>query len=208
LDVKSAADGGEPAGSAAVAGVRYVIDNRVSRFTVRAFATGLLSAFGHNPKIAIRDFRGEAVVNPQALEASSSVHVAIAAKSLAVADDIKDKDRREMEQQMQADVLESDRYPEIVYECTRVAAAKHGEHDYRIKLDGELTLHGVTRPQAVAARVSMTGEVLRAFGEFTLRQTDYEIKLVSAVGGTLRVKNELKATFDIVARKQDSSQEA
>jgi polyisoprenoid-binding protein YceI len=202
LDVKSAANGGESAGTAAVAGVRYVIDGGVSRFNVRAFATGLLSAFGHNPKIAIREFRGEAVVNPQALEASS-VHVLIAAKSLAVGDDIKDKDRREMEQQMHADVLESDRYPEIVYECSRVSAAKHGEHDYRVELDGDLTLHGVTRPQAVAARVSITGEVLRAFGEFTLRQTDYEIKLVSAVGGTLRVKNELKATFDIVARKQD-----
>ena len=38
---------------------RYVIDGRSSRFTVRAFATGLLSAMGHNPTIGIRDFSGE-----------------------------------------------------------------------------------------------------------------------------------------------------
>jgi hypothetical protein len=36
--------------------VRYVFDPSVSRFTVQAFATGLLCAFGHNPTIAIRDF--------------------------------------------------------------------------------------------------------------------------------------------------------
>ena len=43
---------------------RYVIDGRSSRFTVRAFATGLLSAMGHNPTIGIRDFSGEVGVQP------------------------------------------------------------------------------------------------------------------------------------------------
>ena len=38
---------------------RYVIDGRSSRFTVRATATGLLAAMGHNPTIDIRDFSGE-----------------------------------------------------------------------------------------------------------------------------------------------------
>ena len=44
--------------------------------------------------------------------------------------------------------------------------------------------------------------MLRAFGEFSLRQSDYGIKPVSAVGGGLKVKDEVKFTFDIVARKQ------
>ena len=38
---------------------RYVIDGRSSRFTVQAFATGLLAKMGHNPTIGIRDFSGE-----------------------------------------------------------------------------------------------------------------------------------------------------
>jgi hypothetical protein len=44
--------------------------------------------------------------------------------------------------------------------------------------------------------------MLRAFGEFALRQSDYGIKPPSAVGGGLKVKDEVKFTFDIVARKR------
>ena len=39
--------------------VRYVIDAKGSTFVVQAFATGLLAAFGHSPKIAIRGFQGD-----------------------------------------------------------------------------------------------------------------------------------------------------
>lgn len=50
---------------------RYVIDGRSSRFTVHAFATGLLAAMGHNPTIGIRDFSGAITFNPEKLEAGS-----------------------------------------------------------------------------------------------------------------------------------------
>src|ERR1700755_487848 len=38
------------------------------RFTVQAFADGLLSSFGHDPVIAIRDFEGEVELVPGTLE--------------------------------------------------------------------------------------------------------------------------------------------
>ena len=40
---------------------------------------------------------------------------------------------------------------------------------------------------------------MRAKGEFTLKQTDYGIKLVSVAGGALKIKDELKFTFDVLA---------
>jgi len=51
--------------------VRYELDARMSRFRVQVFAGGLLSAFGHNPVIAIRDFEGEIRYNPDAVEHST-----------------------------------------------------------------------------------------------------------------------------------------
>jgi len=51
--------------------VRYVLDPSVSRFTVQAFATGILSAFGHNPTIAIRDYDGEVQFAPDTYEDAS-----------------------------------------------------------------------------------------------------------------------------------------
>ena len=87
-------------GSTTETSVHYLTDTRASQFTVQVFSGGLLSAFGHNPTIAIRDFSGEAEVNPDDLE-QSSLKVTIKAESLAVKDDISDKDRREIERTMQ-----------------------------------------------------------------------------------------------------------
>lgn len=196
-DLAEAADRSDPA--VAVAD-RYVIDPMISRFTVKVTATGLLSSFGHSPTIQIRDFKGEIEFNPQALD-HSSLQLVVRADSLSVADNISDKDRREIESQMCDQVLETSKYSEIVYATTQVSP-QDGSSPNDVMLAGRLSLHGVIRPQRIPARLSLTGDLLRAFGEFPLRQSDYSIKPVSAVGGGLKVKDEVKFTFDIAARKQ------
>ena len=201
IDLRNSGDPQTGAGVSAAADVRYVLDPRTSRFTVRAFASGMLSAFGHSPTIAIRDFAGEAQFSPDNLE-SASLRVTVKAASLGVTDDVSDKDRREIEREMQEKVLESARYPEIVYACTGVSVDNPANGQYSIKLRGNLTLHGVTHSLTIPARVAVTGDMLRAFGDFSLRQSDYNIKPVSAIGGGLKVKDEVKFSFDIVARKQ------
>lgn len=181
--------------------VRYIIETRGSTFTVRAFATGLLSSFGHSPTIAIPDFDGEISLNPDEVE-KSFLRLTIQSASLNVTDDISDKDREEINRRMHQEVLEADSFPQIVYECSRVSASKVGESQYWMALTGELTFHGVTRSQPVSARVSVNGGMLRAAGELTIRQSDYRIQPVSAAAGTIRLKDELKLSFDISARKQ------
>jgi polyisoprenoid-binding protein YceI len=74
---------------------------------------------------------------------------------------------------------------------------------FSASINGDLTMHGVTRKQPIAARGAMFGSMLRASGDFTLDQTDYNIKLVSVAGGALKLKDELKFSFEIVARKQE-----
>jgi polyisoprenoid-binding protein YceI len=202
IDVRSSSDSHSPAEVSPSSGARYELDPRVSRFTVRAFATGMLSAFGHSPTIAIRDFAGEAGFDPDHPE-TGWLHITVKAASLRVTDDVSDKDRREIEREMQENVLESARYPEIVYDCSRVSVDNPGNGNYSVKLMGSLTLHGVTRSQPIQARLAVTGDMLRAFGDFSVRQSDYNIKPVSAIGGGLKVKDEVKFSFDIVARKPE-----
>ncbi|MGA9509511.1 MAG: YceI family protein [Candidatus Sulfotelmatobacter sp.] len=182
--------------------VHYVADARASQFTVQVFSGGLLSAFGHSPTIAIRDFSGAAEVDLEDIS-HSSLRVTIKADSLAVRDDMSDKDQREIERAMKMEILETDVYPEIVYECSKITANKAGEGQYSVTLNGDLIMHGITRAQPVAARVAVTGDSLRAFGNFSLLQTDYDLKLVTIVGGALKVKDELKFSFNIVARKKE-----
>lgn len=179
----------------------YAIDSDMSRFTVRAFASGMLSALGHNPTIAIRDFSGEAEFVPDSLE-KAALHLKIKPGSFAVTDNVSEKDRREMESAMNQNVLEVGRYPEIQFDSSNVSASRAGDNQYFVNLVGDLSLHGVTNSQAISVQVALTGDLLRAHGEFSLRQTDYAIKLVSVAGGTLKLKDELKFAFDIVARKQ------
>ena len=181
--------------------VHYVVDAKASRFTVQAFATGLLSAMGHNPAIGIRNFSGDVNFDPEAVH-GSGFRLSIQANSLGVQDDISDKDRREIERMMNEQVLETAKYPEIAYEAPVVAIAKLGDSLFSATLNGNLTLHGVTRSQQVTARIAVFGSMLRASGDFTLNQSDYQIKPVSVAGGALKVKDQLKFSFEMVARQQ------
>ena len=70
-------------------------------------------------------------------------------------------------------------------------------------MNGNLSLHGVTRSVPVTAQVTLIGDMLRASGEFSILQSDYGIPPVSVAGGALKLKDELKFAFDIVARKQE-----
>lgn len=180
---------------------RFVIDGRASHFTVRAFAAGMLSAMGHNPTIGIRDFSGEMRFDPEQLKAGS-FHLAIKSSSLKVQDDISDKDSREIERIMNQEVLETARFPEILYDASNISITKIGDSLFSALLNGSLTFHGVSRNETIATRVTWMESMLRASGEFTLSQFNYGIKPVSVVGGALKLKDEIKFSFEIVARKQ------
>jgi polyisoprenoid-binding protein YceI len=185
--------------------VRYLIDPRLSRFTVQAYAGGFLSGFGHNPTIAIRDFTGDAGFSAEAPE-QSSLCLKIRAGSLEVTNDVSDKDRRDIERTMQEDVLETSRFPDIIYQSSVASVSELGPSRYRINLTGNLSLHGITHGQQLVADMSVNGNTFRAFGSFSVLQSNYGIKLVSVAGGVLKVKDELKCSFDIVARKQEGGE--
>lgn len=163
----------------------------------------MLSAFGHSPTLTARDFSGEARFVPETFE-DAYLLIRIAAASLAVMDDISEKDRREMERTMHEEVLGTARFPEIVFESSKAAATKTGDDQFKVDVAGTLTMAGVSNNQTISMRVVFIGGTLRAHGEFSVRMSAYGIKPPSAIGGTLKVKDELKCSFDMVARKQSA----
>lgn len=177
---------------------RYKIDSAQSRFIVRAFAGGFLSAFAHDHTIAIKDIGGEANFTYGAVE-PASLRLTIKADSLAVTDKIKESDKQKIETTMRDEVLEVSRFPEITFKSNQVNATKTGEGQYQARIAGDLTLHGVTRPLTIGAQLEFGDKTLRAKGGFALKQSSFDIKPVSVAGGTIKVKDELKFTFEIVA---------
>ncbi len=182
--------------------VHYRLVPEQSKFTVQAFAEGLFSAFGHDPILDIKDFTGEAQFVPGSFE-SASVKITIQADSIVLSNGVKEKDRLEMEQTMREQVLEIAKYPEIVFVSSNISVTRLAEGRYRARVIGDLTFHGATQKNLwITSEVTVNGESLKAKGEFSLKQTDFGIKPFSAAGGTIKLKNELKFSFDIAAQKE------
>jgi len=179
--------------------MRYRVDVSRSRIVAQAFAKGLLSAFGHNPRLAVRNFEGEAEFDPAAPNAAWTRMIA-RADSLVVIDDISEKDRHEIERLTRGEILERSRYPEIVFRSSGVATRLTAEGRYQVSVTGDLSLHGVSREVAIDATVTVEGDELRAQGGFQLRLTDFDIRPFSIAGGLLKLKDEVQLSFDILAQ--------
>ena len=180
--------------------VTYRLDAAASTFKVQAFAEGLLSAFGHDPVIGVKEFEGEASFVPGTFE-NASLKLTINANALRVVNDLKEKDRNDIEHTMREEVLETRKYPEITFQSNNVTLSRIAEGRYRARVIGDLTLHGVTQNNVwISGEVMANDDGLRAKGDCALKQTDYKIRLVSVAGGTLKIKNEVKCSFDIVLR--------
>jgi polyisoprenoid-binding protein YceI len=184
--------------AAASSSVHYKIDAAKSSFIVRVYRTGLFRALGHNHTIAIRDFTGTLQFTP-GIAAGSSLDITARSNSLALQDDVSKSDREQIEKNMKDNVLEVGKYPEIIFKSIHIAGKKTGQNQYQGNITGNLSLHGVTRTLIIPTRVTVSPQSLRAQGEFAINQTDYSIKPVSVAGGTIKVKNEIKLSFDIIA---------
>ncbi len=192
----------ETAAEKGLALVNFQLDKAVSRFQVQAFATGLLSSFGHNPRIAIRDYQAEIQCVPDTF-AKAYLNATVQINGMEVLDEMKRDDQKKLEHEMYENVLDVSHYPTAVYESKEIIVQKVADGRLNARVNGELSFHGMTQPLTLQANVNVLGTMLRISGDFTLRQSDYGIKPVSFAAGALRLKDELKFTFDLVARKQD-----
>lgn len=184
--------------------VKWVVDKKASRFTVQAFATGLLAAFGHSPHIEIREYDAEIRCAPETFE-NTSLRLTVRTGNMELLDEMKPSDRQKLEQEMYEKVLEARTFPTAAYKSDTIKVEKVTNGLVRAQSEGELSFHGVTRPQALQANITVMGNVLRIAGEFTLRQSDYGIKPTSFAAGTLRLRDDLKFAFDLVARQDEST---
>ena len=69
---------------------------------------------------------------------------------------------------------------------TKVSGKQNG-NQYDLKIVGDLTLHGVTRQITIPTKVTVTGNDLRAQGEFSINRGDFKVKATSAFHGLVRV---------------------
>jgi polyisoprenoid-binding protein YceI len=180
---------------------RYRLDAGRSTFMVRAFSGGLLWFKGHDHFIAVRDFSGEVRLAPETI-IPASLQLTIKSNSLVETRDIFTEQQKQIiNKELREIVLESEKYPEISFKSTSVTGKLNPGGQFDARIEGDLTMHGVTRRIDIPAQVTMAGNDLRARGEFTVDRSDFRVKATSAFHGLVRVRDKLKFTFDIVAHR-------
>ncbi len=181
--------------------LRYRLDAAQSNFMVRTFSGGLLFFKGHDHFIKVGDFTGEAQLTPTAVN-PASLQMTIRAGSLEETRDVFTPQQKQIiNKEISELVLETAKYPEIIFKSTEVTGKLAPAGHYEAKIGGDLTLHEVTRHIVIPADIILEGNNLRARGEFTINRGDYNVKATSALNGTIRVRDKLKFTFDIVAHR-------
>lgn len=164
------------------------VDTAHSRLTVRVFKTGLFSGFAHDHEIS-------APLSSGTVDATAmSVEMQFDARKMTVLDpDASASDRAKVQETMLSEkVLDAAKFPDIGFVSRNVKANGNNVHT----VEGDLTLHGITH--------ALTVPVSLANGHYTgsakLKQTDFGIQPIKIAGGSVKVKDEVEISFDIVVR--------
>jgi polyisoprenoid-binding protein YceI len=170
--------------------VGKVIDTRRSFLVIHVGKAGLFSAAAHEHWINAPIASGSV----DDASATPGVQFVVEATKLAVMADknVSSKDLAHVQFNMQTKVLESSKYPDIVFQSTRA----QGVGGDAWKVDGHLTLHGLTKPVTVEVKREKDAYV----GAARIKQTDFGIQPIQIGGGVVKVKNELEIRFEVYTK--------
>lgn len=163
----------------------------LSRFEVATTTSGLFSFVGHNHEVLAHGVTGRVVYDPADLP-GSSVEISVPAESLEVLTPPDTAERRQVTAAMRKDVLDVSTHPAIRFTSRTVAVVPDG-----VRVTGDLTLVGATRPVTVAMHLQQVTDTLRAEGVFSVKQSDFGIKPYhGGPGGLVHVAD--RVTFRLV----------
>jgi YceI-like domain len=173
----------------ALAAETHQIDKERSKLTVHVYKSGLFSALADNHIIQAPIASGS-LSDKEPL----AVELVVRTSEMKVLDpDMAAAKRAEVQAGMVSEkVLDIAKYPEVTFSSTMVTAA--GADKWTVV--GRLTIRGETR--TITVPVVRQGGTYR--GSVEIKQRDFGIEPISIVGGTVKVKDQLKIEFDIVAR--------
>ena len=181
--------------------VTYILDASQSKFMAHANRSGLLWFKGKSHHLAANDFSGQVEITPDTITPASLRLVVKAASLHETGADFTEPEKQIINKELREIVLHPDQYPDITFQSTNVTAKNSGAGRYEVRIDGDLTLHGMTKRITIPAVVTVSGDTLRAVGKFSIDRDDFKVKATSAFHGMVRVDDDVKFEFDIVGRR-------
>ena len=93
--------------------------------------------------------------------------------------------------------MKAEQHPDILYRLTTFRSAPENGA-YAAVVTGMLTINGVEKEVVMNATLSGDAAALKASGSVTLKMTDFGIKPVTALMGTIRTGNDVTVKFELV----------
>jgi polyisoprenoid-binding protein YceI len=192
--------------AASAAAAEFRVDSARSTLLVRLYKDGPASGFAHDHVVRAGRFSGTVRYDPAA-PGQASVTMEAEAGSLTADEpavrrrlglpDMSEGTRSEVQQTMTgARQLDVASHPKVRFRSTRVAAGGDG----KLRVEGELTLHGKTRPVSFPAEVAVAAGVLRAKATLRFRQSEFGITPYRFAFGAVRNRDAVEMVVELVAQ--------
>ena len=185
----------------APATVTYNLDASQSKFMAHASRSGLFWFKGKSHHLAASEFTGQVELTPDTITPASLRLVVKAASLHETGADFTDAQKQIINKELKDIVFHPDQHPDITFQSTNVTVKTSAANRYDVRITGNLTLNGVTKPITIPAVVTLQGNDLRAVGEFSIDRGDFKVKATSAFHGMVRVDDDVKFEFDIVGHR-------
>ena len=183
----------------------YRVDSQQSRVFMWTGRDGPMKASGHDHVIASVDVDGLVLLSSDPGKSRADLRLPL---QQLVVDDPANRERFGLEPElpesavegttrnMQDKVLESGLFP-----WATVSVQVLSMQETQADLDVSVTLHGTTFGYRVPATLEIGQETLGVSGSMTVSHADFGLTPFSAVGGLLRVAEDIEVVFEIVARR-------
>lgn len=184
----------------------YALDAGQSEVVVQVFKGGVASSLAHDHVIKATQLSGKISFDAADVGASA-VSVDVRTQALKADDPnlrkqyklppMPDSDKEQVETNMKGEEqLEVNKFPAMSFHSKKVTPADGG----RITVQGELTLHGVTRPVSFPATVKVEGSTVVGTVTLKLKQSDYGIQPFSAMLGAIKNQDEVILNLKLVGK--------
>jgi polyisoprenoid-binding protein YceI len=179
----------------------FSLDSKASSVQAHVGKTGIGSFAGHEHLILAPSLQGDVNADFDDLP-RSSVEVLVNARAMTVSEEGEPQgDAPKVQQAMRGpNVLNVARFALIRFRSREVSGKKVSATSYELRVQGELSLHGMVKPIVLPLKVDVKGDTLTADGKISLKQSEFGMKPTTAAGGLVQVEDEVPVTLHIVAR--------
>lgn len=177
----------------------FSFDATNSEIAVTLTQEGMISRRYPTHRVLAKSFSGKVVLPKD--ETKMAVELEADPKQFTNVDAaMGDFERKEFHAVLRNQILEVDKFPAIKFVSVSVSNVQSDGDKRSFTLTGDLTVHGTTKRVNFPVTATLSEKELRAAGEEKVKLTDFGLKPFEKGMGLIKVADELKVTFNVVAK--------